>query len=143
MTKSQLNGADYRLFYCNSKEMLLFRFLGLWSWLGLVASTSAACISTGNQDTINSAFTAGGAGTVVQLCPSATILISASIHFSADNQELSTQGYPTGNTRATIRIASGNNVATLIQGAGNSGVRIKNLQLDGDRANNGLGSGKT
>lgn len=76
---------------------------------------------------------------MIQLCPSATILISASIQFSADNQEISTQGYPTGSTRATIKIAPGNNVATLIKGR-NSGIRIKNIQLDGDRPNNGLGS---
>lgn len=122
--------------------MHIFKSPSLGPWIGLVAS-AAACVSTGNQDTINNAFTAGGAGTVVQLCQSVTILISASIHFSAANQELSTVGYPTGSTRATIKIASGNNVATLIQGAWNSGVRIKNLQLDGDRANNGLGSGET
>lgn len=105
--------------------------------IGIVTTASAACISSGDQTTINNKLSTGGAGAVVQLCPSATILISASIQFSADNQEISTEGYPTGNTRATIKIATGNNVATLIQGR-NSGIRIKNIQLDGDRPNNGL-----
>ena len=112
----------------------------LCCYLGIATSASAACISSGDQTTINNLFNAGGAGTVVQLCPSATILISASIQFSADNQEISTQGYPTGSTRATVKIAAGNNLATLISGR-QSGVQIKNIQLDGDRPNNGLGSG--
>lgn len=123
------------------KNMHQPRFLRLLCCcIGIVATATAACLSSGDQTTINNKFSTGGAGTVIQLCPSATILISASIQFSADNQEISTQGYPTGSTRATIKIAPGNNVATLIKGR-NSGIRIKNIQLDGDRPNNGLGSG--
>jgi hypothetical protein len=107
--------------------------LSLFALPGLVS----ACISSGDQSTINSAFSAGGAGTVVQLCQGTVISITASIQFTADGQELSTQGYPTGNSRATIKIAPGNSVATLISGAWHNGIRILNIQVDGDRPNTG------
>jgi hypothetical protein len=101
----------------------------------------AACISSGNQNTINSAFQSGGKGTVVQLCASSTITISGAIQFTADDQEISTQGYPTGDTRATIIIGTGNSASTLISGAGYNGIRILNLQLDGNRPNAGYYNG--
>lgn len=98
---------------------------------------SAACISSGNQNTINSALSSGGAGAIVQLCAGVTIQITGTIQFTADNQEISTQGYPTGTTRATIQIATGNSVSTLISGTGHNGIRILNIQLDGNRPNAG------
>jgi hypothetical protein len=97
----------------------------------------AACISSGDQNTINSAFSSGGAGTVVQLCSGVTISITGSIAFTADNQEISTEGYPTDSSRATILIAPGNSVATLISGAGHNDIRIRNIQVDGNRPNAG------
>jgi hypothetical protein len=106
--------------------------------LAAASCPASTCLSSGDQNTINNAFSAGGAGTIVQLCPNAVLSITGSIQFTADNQEISTQGYPTGTSRATIKIAPGNTVATLISGASHSGIRILNIQLDGDRPNNGL-----
>lgn len=104
---------------------------------------SAACISSGNQNTINNALSSGGAGTIVQICTGVTIQITGTISFTAENQEISTEGYPTGSTRATLQIATGNDVSTLISGAGYSGIRILNIQLDGNRPNAGyLNGGK-
>ncbi|OZJ02248.1 hypothetical protein BZG36_04916 [Bifiguratus adelaidae] len=121
-------------------------FTGLFTsalWIagvcGLSATAAASCISSGDQNTINSAFKAGGVGAVVQLCPSAVITITDYIQFTADHQELSTQGYPTGSTRATIQLNSqGTNASTLISGAWISGLRILNIQVDGNRAGNGF-----
>ncbi|RFU35451.1 hypothetical protein B7463_g849, partial [Scytalidium lignicola] len=115
-------------------SLSLKRYLAL---SGLLTAASAACISSGDQNTINTALSSGGAGAVVQLCPGATILITDTINFSADNQEISTQGYPTDSSRATIQIAPGNTASTLITGK-NNGIKIRNIQLDGDRPNNGL-----
>jgi hypothetical protein len=98
---------------------------------------NAACISSGDQNTINSALSAGGQGAIVQLCAGVTIKITGTIQFTANNQEISTQGYPTGSTRALIQIATGNSVATLISGAGHNGIRILNIQVDGNRPNAG------
>ena len=98
---------------------------------------NAACISSGDQSTINDALSSGGAGKIVQLCAGVTIEITGTISFTAEDQEISTEGYPTGSTRALIQIATGNDVSTLISGAGLSGIRIRNIQLDGNRPNAG------
>ncbi|KAK5994330.1 hypothetical protein PT974_04803 [Cladobotryum mycophilum] len=114
---------------------------GLLSAAALPALSSAACISSGDQNTINNALSSGGAGAVVQLCQNALIQITGQISFTADNQEISTQGYPTGSTRATIQIKPGNTASTIIQGAHHNGIKIKNIQLDGNRPNAGLQPG--
>ena len=98
---------------------------------------NAACISSGDQSTINDALSSGGAGKIVQLCAGVTIEITGTISFTAEDQEISTEGYRTGSTRALIQIATGNDVSTLISGAGLSGIRILNIQLDGNRPNAG------
>lgn len=101
------------------------------------ASALAACISSGDQNTINNALAAGGTGAIVQLCASAQIVVTGQIQFTADNQELSTAGYPTGTTRATIQLAPGNGGSTIIDGGRRNGIKIKNIQVDGNRPNAG------
>lgn len=104
----------------------------------LPALASAACISSGDQNTINSALQSGGNGAVIQLCANALIQITDQISFTADNQEISTQGYPTDSTRATIQVAPGSSASTLIYGKNFNNIRIKNLQLEGNRQGAGL-----
>jgi hypothetical protein len=111
--------------------------------LVLASSSYAACISSGDQTNINNAFSSGGAGTVVQLCANAIISITDSVKFTAANQEISTGGYPTGSKRATLQAAKGSSVSTLISGAGFDGVKVRNIQVDGNRPNAGyLHNGK-
>ncbi|QKX53895.1 uncharacterized protein TRUGW13939_00975 [Talaromyces rugulosus] len=98
--------------------------------LGLAA---AACVSSGDQNTINSLFQSGGAGTVVQLCAGTVLSVSDAITFTADNQELSTSGYPTDDTRGTIQAAANSNASTLITGYGFDGLKLTNIQVDGLR----------
>ncbi|KAL7957264.1 hypothetical protein V8C34DRAFT_286448 [Trichoderma compactum] len=104
----------------------------------LPALASAACISSGDQATINDALQSGGNGAVVQLCPGALIQITDQISFTADNQEISTQGYPTDSSRGTIQVAPGSSASTLIFGKNFNNIRIKNLQLEGNRGGAGL-----
>ncbi|KAH8689155.1 hypothetical protein BGW36DRAFT_466700 [Talaromyces proteolyticus] len=111
------------------RDILIFLPAGL---------ASAACISSGDQTTINTLFKSGGADTVVQLCPNTVLSVSDTISFTADNQELSTSGYPTDNSRATIQPAANSNVSMLITGYGFNGLRIKNIQVDGLRPSLGL-----
>lgn len=106
--------------------------------LPLLGLAAAACLSSGDQTTINNLFSSGGAGTVVQLCARTTISVTGTITFTADNQELSTSGYPTDNTRAIIQPASGSNVSMLLSGYGFDGLRVKNIQFDGLRPTLGL-----
>ncbi|KAH8705718.1 pectin lyase fold/virulence factor [Talaromyces proteolyticus] len=99
---------------------------------------NAACLGSGTSaTTINNALASGGKGTIVQICAGITISISETIEFTADNQEISTEGYPTGDTRATLQIASGASISALISGAGKNYIRILNIQVDGNRANAG------
>ena len=105
--------------------------------VALLPLASGACISSGDQNTINSALAAGGPSAVIQLCPSALIQVTGQITFTAANQEISTAGYPTDSTRATLQIAPGSTVSTIIGGGNQNGVRILNIQIDGNRANTG------
>lgn len=112
------------------------------SLVGLAAIISADCIPSGPASTVNSALQAGGAGAVIQLCPSAIINITdAEITFTAEDQELSTEGYPEDSTRATVIIEPGSNITSAIWGRWTSGVKVLNLQVDGNRPNAGLLSG--
>jgi hypothetical protein len=117
--------------------MALLMIFSLLSFSILSFLVSAACISSGDQSAINQAFSSNGAGHIVQLCPGTVISISDSISFTANNQEISTQGYPTDDTRATIQVAAGSNVSTLVSGNSLDGIRIRNIQLDGTRPVNG------
>lgn len=103
----------------------------------LPAVASAACISSGDHSTINNALRTGGAGPVVQLCEDALIKITDQTSFTADDQEISTQNYPNGSTRATIQVAPGSATNILIAGHFNR-IKIKNIQLDGNRAGAGF-----
>ncbi|KAE8547711.1 hypothetical protein EYB25_009504 [Talaromyces marneffei] len=112
-----------------------FQAFALFHLLGFAG---AACLSSGDQTTINSLFSSGGAGTVVQLCAGTTISVTATITFTANNQELSTSGYPTDDARAIIQPTSGSNVSMLLRGYGFDGLRVKNIQFDGLRPSLGL-----
>ncbi|KAJ9136859.1 Acyltransferase LovD [Pleurostoma richardsiae] len=115
------------------------RILPFAAFAGLAA---AACISSGPASTVNAALQAGGTGAVVQLCPDAVISITdSSITFTAANQELSTQGYPVDDTRATVIIEPGSNISSAIWGRAMSGVKVLNLQVDGNRHNAGIFGG--
>jgi hypothetical protein len=122
----QLNFYLLHLFFMKMAHYL-FPLLALWPLV------SGACISSGDQSTINNALAAGGAGAIVQLCTNSLITITDQITFNAENQEISTAGYPTDSSRATIQVAPGNTVSSLIYGVGFSGIRILNIQIDGNR----------
>ncbi len=109
--------------------------------LALLSLVQGACISTGNQGTINQLFQNGGANTVVQLCPGATIPITDSIVFTASGQEISTQGYPTDSTRRDDHHPARHQSAAAIRGNWQDDVRVLNVQVDGNRGNAGLFTG--
>lgn len=97
--------------------------------------TAASCLdSTATDTTINALFYYGGAGTTVSLCPGATINLQAPIFFTAEGQVLTTQGQPTGDTRATISV-QGADQSCAIYGACDScsNVVVENIQVAGNR----------
>lgn len=109
--------------------------LGLTSLLLLAGSAEAAapCLRFADHTAINALFSSGGPGTVVQLCPSTLYRLSGAIVFTAADQELTTAGHPTDDTRATIRIQG--NGETAVQGDCRrcKGVKVRNLIFDGNR----------
>jgi F5/8 type C domain/Abnormal spindle-like microcephaly-assoc'd, ASPM-SPD-2-Hydin len=106
--------------------------------LTVVPSHAAGCLSSGTDASIQAALT--GAGAQAVLCPGAVFLLNATVRFTAANQAILTQGLPTDNTRAVLRLnASG--VTGAINGGGQNGVTVENLQVDGNIGTLGRGSG--
>jgi len=102
---------------------------------------SSTCIGSGDQtNAINNAFNISGANKIVQLCAGAAITITGTIQFTADGQELSTIGYPTGASRATIILTAGTSINALVRGYYNN-LRLLNVIIDGNRAVTGVNHG--
>ncbi|BGP07330.1 hypothetical protein JCM10049v2_003161 [Rhodotorula toruloides] len=105
-------------------------------------ATTTCLDSTANDTVISSLFYYGGAGTVVELCPSANIQLQNAIFFSAANQVLTTQGNPTDSTRATVTVAGQNqSCAIWSQCAGCDNISVQNIQVYGARDTMGYNSG--
>jgi hypothetical protein len=104
-----------------------------------VPSAPPRCLSSGDQTTINQLFASGGANAIVQLCPGITFNLTDPVVFTASGQELSTQGYPTDDTRATL-VVTGATQATAVRGSCQScsHVALRNVQVNGNRPALGL-----
>ncbi len=106
--------------------------------LGATGTRAATgCIASGTEADINAALVGSGAKAV--LCPDAVFELAAPVVFTAPGQEISTQGYPTDRTRAVLLVRGGNQT-TAVNGGGQSGVVLRNVQVDGNRP--ALGSSK-
>jgi hypothetical protein len=101
--------------------------------------TTMACVNPNPADTLttrlNQLLSTGGNGYVLNLCPSQQYIITQPILFAAPNQEISTQGYPTGGDRATLvvdgPVSNGTGHTTAVDGtcATCSGVKLRNVQV--------------
>ena len=91
---------------------------------------AATCLASGTDATINAALV--GSGTTVTLCPGATFTLANSVTFTAPNQTIQTQGLPTDATRANLRVNS-SSLTTAVNGNGQPGVVVENIQIDGAR----------
>ncbi len=86
-------------------------------------------------DRLNTLLNSSGPGYILQLCPSRQYLLQAPLLFASPNQEISTVGYPTDDTRAILvvngPVADGKGHTTAIEGncATCSGIKIRNLQV--------------
>lgn len=100
---------------------------------------NAACIPQNPANTVtdrlNAALNSSGPGFVLRLCPNAQYIIQAPILFAAPNQEISTVGYPTDDSRATLvvngPVVNGQGHTTAIDGtcANCSGIILRNIQV--------------
>lgn len=114
----------------------------LLALLSLISIVNTACISSGDETVVNNLLARGGANTVVSLCTNSVFHLKNPIVFTAPNQELSTQGYPTDFTRATLVVTGVNQSAAIIGNCGQcSGLKIRNIQVNGNRPALGLYGG--
>src|SRR5713226_4347905 len=103
------------------------------------AQMVAGCIPSGTEAEINAALVGVGAEAI--LCPQAIFTLSNPVRFTAPDQRLYTQGFPTDETRALLRIGGGT-VTKAIDGNSQSGIAIQNIQVDGNRSELGYQSGE-
>jgi len=84
---------------------------------------------------LNNLLKNNGDGYVLRLCPNQVYLIQAPIHYAHPNQEISTVGYPTDNSRAVLSVsgpvANGEGHTTAVDGTCGTcdGVKLRNVQV--------------
>ncbi|KAJ7462036.1 hypothetical protein FB451DRAFT_477500 [Mycena latifolia] len=103
----------------------------------------AGCVDPDPGETvayrINALLRYHGPGFVVRLCPGKRYYIRSPLVFAAPNQEISTEGYPLGDERATLVVSgslSGRSPHTVAVDATQpdcTGVMLRNIQIDGNR----------
>ncbi|KAG1748471.1 uncharacterized protein EDB91DRAFT_1114212 [Suillus paluster] len=91
-------------------------------------------------DRLNTLLNSSGSEYVLNLCPNTQYFIQAPIIFAASNQEISTLGYPTNDSRAVLvvsgPVSNGTGHTTAVDGtcANCDGVRLRNVQINGMRS---------
>ncbi|WVF68703.1 hypothetical protein IAT40_003475 [Kwoniella sp. CBS 6097] len=98
-------------------------------------SVSAACTSNQTDtDGLQKLLKDGGEGYTLQLCAGMVYELQDSLNYTAANQEISTEGYPTDDSRATL-VMVGFNKTTSIRAtdADLSGTKLRNIQVNGNR----------
>lgn len=101
----------------------------------LAARSSAGCTpNTTDTSTLQSLLRSGGAGYTLQLCQGQVYNTTDILNYTASDQEISTENYPTDLTRATI-LVGGFNVTTAVSATdpGLDGCKLRNVQINGNR----------
>ncbi len=97
-----------------------------------------SCIPSGDHNSIQRALTGPGAKAV--LCQKAVFELRDTISFTDENQWLYTQGFPTDDARALLRIVD-RGVATAVSTGNRSGVKLSHVIIDGNRPELGIAEG--
>ena len=100
--------------------------------------TDEPCIPSGDHASIQNALTSPRSKAV--LCPNAVFELEDMVFFTGDNQEIYTQGYPTDDSRALLRVV-GKDQATAVNGAHYNHVALRNVIIDGNRPQLGIADG--
>ncbi|TFY67658.1 hypothetical protein EVJ58_g1503 [Rhodofomes roseus] len=94
-------------------------------------------------DRLNTLLNSSGPGYTLPLCPSESYYITAPLQFAAHDQEISTVGYPEGDDRATLVVSgaitngAGQTTAVMGQCADCDDIKLRHIQINGTRGNNG------
>ncbi|GFZ45090.1 hypothetical protein JCM24511_02816 [Saitozyma sp. JCM 24511] len=101
----------------------------------LTTPVHAACIpNTTDTPGLQNYLTSGGQSYTLSLCQGQVYNLTDILNYTAPYQEISTEGYPTDGTRATL-LVGGFNISTAIyaQGSNLFGVALRNVQINGNR----------
>jgi hypothetical protein len=97
------------------------------------------CIPSGDQKDINAALLETGDKAV--LCAEAVFELTAPVVFTADGQQVYTQGHPTDDRRAVLRVVSNSDTSAVTMRDWSDAV-LSNVIVDGNRPNLGYRSGQ-
>src|SRR6266576_3790061 len=97
------------------------------------------CIPSGTQDDINTRLRQPG--DVAVLCAGSVFELSSPVVFGADGQQVHTEGFPTDDRRARLRLASPSAV-TAVGMLNRSNIVLSNVIVDGNQPNLGPASGQ-
>ncbi|MGB5523182.1 MAG: right-handed parallel beta-helix repeat-containing protein [Polyangiales bacterium] len=89
-----------------------------------------SCIGSGNQDDINEVL--NKPGSIAVLCQGAEFDLTSPVVFTDDGQEVYTEGRPTDERRAKLRVAS-DSLVTAVDMLGRSNVVLSHVIVDGSR----------
>ncbi|KAG9097373.1 polynucleotide adenylyltransferase, partial [Ceratobasidium sp. 370] len=90
-------------------------------------------------DRLNTLLNSSGPGYILPLCQNATYRLTAPLVYAAENQEISTVGYPIGDERATLLVdgfwndTNGHSVAVQGNCIGCNGIVLRHVQINGSR----------
>lgn len=105
---------------------------------GPAQAQGRGCLPWGDQTTINARLQARG--DVAVLCQNAVFELTGPVVFTADGQQLYTEGFPTDDRRALLRLTSSTATSAIVA-TDRSDVLIANLVIDGNRPQLGPKSG--
>lgn len=89
------------------------------------------CIPSGDARHIQAALIEEGSKAI--LCPNAVFEIFETVNFTANNQEIYTSGFPTDDSRALLKLVN-DDIVVAISANNKSGVKLRNIKVDGNRA---------
>ena len=101
-------------------------------------SATFTCIPSGDQRGINARLNLPG--DVAVLCSGAVFELTAPVVYSANGQQVYTEGLPTDDRRAVLRLASRSTVTAVFM-MDRSGVVLSNVIVDGNRPHLGPSQG--
>ncbi|GEM_PF-3087554 len=130
---------DNAQFPKNSEQKYTFTYIvGTVDELEKIGYSVSSCIPSGGEESINRALV--GEGSKAKLCRGSVFELKSPVFFTNSNQEIYTEGYPTDDSRAVLRIARPD-VEIAVNGRHKSGIKLKNVIVDGSRPKYGHKSG--
>ncbi|KIY52617.1 hypothetical protein FISHEDRAFT_25752, partial [Fistulina hepatica ATCC 64428] len=108
------------------------------------SSNSSSCEPADPADTVtdrlNTLLKSSGEGYTLTLCQGEQYILQAPLYFTAPNQEIMTEGYPTGDERAILVVdgpvySNGTGHTTAIIGTDKNcgGAKVRSIQINGTR----------